>query len=71
MSSIDKLLAHMQSGRPLTAMSARQTYNVVDIQCAIYTIRTRGYHVQQEEIMTMNKYTGTPQTTTEYRMEKL
>jgi len=64
-----QLLRHMQAGRPLTALSARQTYGVDDLPREIYRIRARGYHVKQTEKTTLNKYTGIPQITTEYRMD--
>ncbi len=65
---IDRLIAHMQAGRPLTALSARQTYGVLDLRRALWNIRIRGYHVRQETVTTVNKHTGRPKATVEYRM---
>jgi len=66
-----QLLRHMQAGRPLTTLSARQTYGVEDLPREIYRIRAKGYHVKQTEKTTLGKYTGIPQTTIEYRMEAI
>lgn len=68
MTTVDRLIAHMQAGRPLTALSARQTYGVLDIAHAVYIIRARGHHVEQSRVTTINKYSGQPVTTVEYRM---
>jgi len=64
-----QLLRHMQAGRPLTTLSARQTYGVEDLPREIYRIRAKGYHVKQTEVTTLDKWTGRPVVTTEYRME--
>ena len=69
MSITDQLLRHMQSGRPLTAMSARQSYGIVDLRAALWNLRIKGHHISESRVTTVSKYTGTPVTTIEFRME--
>lgn len=69
MSVTDELVRHLQAGRPLTAMSARQTYGITDIRRALWNVRILGHHVTERRVTTVSKYTGRPVTTVEYRMD--
>ena len=65
---VTRMIAHLEAGRPLTALSIGQTYGVQDWHKAIFAIRARGYHLTQETTSTVSKYTGAPISMTEYRL---
>lgn len=68
MSLTDRLLQHMQSGRPLTALSAKQTYGIVNLRQVLWNIRVRGYHITEEKIIRISKHTGAPVVFTEFHL---
>lgn len=70
MTTTDRIVADLRSGRPLTALSLRQSYGLADIGRVLWNVRIRGYHVRKNTIVTINKHTGIPCSMTEYRMEE-
>ena len=67
----DRLLQHLQQGRPLTRLSARQTFGVKDLRKSLFTLRYRGHHISETKVVTINRWTGEPISVVEFRMEEV
>jgi len=69
MTLTEQVLDHMLDGRPISQMSARQSYGIMQLDRVIWNIRIKGYHVSQKQVGGVEKVTGVPTTYLEYRME--
>lgn len=66
MNLTERLLEHFKSGRPLSEMSAKQTFGITDVRGALWNLRIKGYRFKEVKRQTVDKYTGKPVVVKEF-----
>ena len=69
MTVTDRVLARLRAGLTITAMTARWTYGVPDLQRVLWNIRARGYRIASRKRVTQTKFTSQTVTVVEYYLD--
>ena len=66
----DQAILALKAGRPISAMSVRQTFGVHNFKGLVWNIRIRGHHLVGSKSWGTSKLDGSPVSFVEYRLRE-
>ena len=65
----ERILTHLKSGRPLTALEALTEYGVIQLPARIYELKRDGHRIRSRRRVVINRF-GDRVRVNEYRLDK-